>query len=503
MNIFSPFLIFPLRKFSPFRDYVYYTLVDRNINFFDVSIGNEELRITGMQPYKLDSSTESGLIYPVILNRDFTTNQSVNHGRPQVTGANTYSLSVLTFLRTHSASILNTTVSASFVNSSGKLQYVRSNQPRFDRGRLNGITIDTSAMVGLLMEPGRSNIAFHSTNFSSTSAPNSNVIFTPLADIAPDSSTLSSTVSTNLNNTAILYLTGCNNGLINRRYTISFFIKAPTISTQFSFRQHPLHQGSTINFTFERVVNAVELDRVIVLSRSNPTDKVYVEKYPPDDPFLPFSRWYRICYTTVANANNARLWPGISVFGGTRQFSIWGLQIEEGDTPTSYIPVNGFVGTRGADVLSLSGANLWSIYSSTPISNVTPNSATIYIESRKKYLSETPETLLQFTDRNLTTYNTIIYTTNSTNISSNLFNTNLLLNVANTWVNTDVKTAFSYNNISKKITLASDSRTTTGTTTNSIQLSGIQFGSNYSGHIRKLFIFPESISTADLQILTT
>lgn len=503
MNIFSPFLIFPLRKFSPFRDYVYYKLIDRSIDFFDISIGSEELKITGMQPYKTDSSVQGGLIFPVILNRDFISTQTINHGRPQSAGTNTYPLSVLTFVRTHSANILNAVVSASYVSSNGFIRYVASNQPRFDYGQLttNGSAIDFLNYGGLLIEPARANMAVHSTNFSSTSTQTNSIVFntllptgSPAATSAPDSSTIVSIVSSNLSTSAVLYLTGCNTGVINKRYTISFFVKGyASTATVFSFMQHPSHQGSVYNFQLETGIN-----RVTVISRSNPSDKAWVEAYP--------NWWYRICYTTVANANNARLWPGIALANTPSRwdnFYIWGLQIEEGDTPTSYIPVNGFTGVRGADILSLSGADLWSIYSSTPISNVTPNSATIYIESRKKYLSESPQTLLQLTNKDLNTYNNIIYTTTSTTISSNLFNTNLLLNVGTPWFNTNVKTAFSYNNISKAIALVSNGTGVTSTVTQNVELSGIRFGSNYSGHIRKIFIFPDSISLTDLKILTT
>lgn len=372
-----------------------------------------------------------------------------------------------------------------FTGLQTELNTTATNYIPTERAKIN----TANTITGLLIEPERSNIALYSTNFTSTSVFNNNITYLPSVALAPDNSTLNSIISTT-SNSNVLYLTGCNFSKKNKRYTVSFFVKTINTNTVLKFNQHAQHEASTITFTFDPTTS-----RTVVISQSNTTDKIGVERY--------INNWYRIYYTTVSSANNGKIWPGFSASKGTQQFYLWGLQIEEGDFPTSYIPVNNFIGVRQADILSLSGSNLWSVFVPISITNVSTNSATLYIESRAKFISETPQTLLQFTNKDLSEYDVIKLTTNATKISSNILDTNLLLDTQNQWFGNNIKTAFSFDNVGDKIVLGSNGRAVSGAITQNIQLSAINFGKNYAGYLRKILIFPDFINLNDLRIITT
>lgn len=346
-----------------------------------------------------------------------------------------------------------------------------------------------NTMTGLLMEPERANIALYSTDFTRISARNLNITQVNGGTTAPDNSTLTSFISTR-NSNAVLYLTGCNVGKINTRHTISFFIKAINTDTEFTFNQHPQHEGSNITFSFDPSTN-----RLIRLSPSN--SEIYgVERF--------VDNWYRIYYTTFCTANSGKLWPGFSVSNGTRQFYLWGLQIEEGDFPTSYIPVSNFIGVRRSDILTLSGENLGTVLNKDLIiANVTPNSATLYVESKRKYNSSSQQSLVQFRDRNNSLFNVIAFGSNTTTLSSGLYNVNLALTIPSTWEGTILKSAFAYNNVTDNICLASNGQAVSATITQNLLLSAFTFAPNYIGHIRKIFVFPDSINLNDLKTITT
>ena len=351
-----------------------------------------------------------------------------------------------------------------------------------------------NAIDGLLIEPTRSNLAVNSTRFNLISGAVNNTRAEIINGIyTPDAGDSVTRITCPVPGTSYFYLTGFTTGEINKKYTISFYIKPVSVTNStFIINQHPLHDGTTVSFSYDFFTN-----RVINLTPT--TASLGIDNL--------LKNWKRIYYTVTCNKNNGNIWPGFGVATASpnNQFYLWGVQIEEGDTPTSYIPVNNFIGTRERDVLVLSGSNLWSLYKSvTPTTLVSNNSSTIYIESKRKYLGLSNQKLFQIEERNNVIQTPISFGTTVQIISSSLYNSGLTLNIPTSWYNTTVKTAFTYNNISDRFTLASNGVSVSGTYTRNIQLSAYYFGGvDFNGYIRKIIIFPEVINMKDLKIITT
>jgi hypothetical protein len=346
---------------------------------------------------------------------------------------------------------------------------------------------------GMLIEPKRSNIAIHSTNFTTTSAAINNVALLPSAIKSPDLSNTLSLLSC-ADTTSYFFLTGCNDGIAGRRYTISFFVKVPDFGTQIAITQHPQHQGSKISFLYD-----IGFGRIIGMSKTDTTDILGVESY--------VNNWKRIYYTTLCNSNNGKLWPGFGIATASplNKFYIWGLQIEEGSAPSSYIPVSGYIATRENDILTLSGINLWTTYDDIlPTTNVSVNSSTVYVESKVKYAYNSEQVLLQVEDKKGTRYNAITLYTNNQIISSSMFDTGISIKVPTFYLSETLKTAFVFNNSLDYFALASNSISVSSRKTYKLGLSAYYFGSkNYHGYIQKIVIFPEPINMNDIKTITT
>jgi len=114
--------------------YVKYDLLNRSFTFFDsVSAVDLLLVVTPGIPYAMDERTRSNFTAPMLLYREYGENLTLNHGMPVGVDVfnNTYVLSVFTFSRSHTAIAASNTVSATFVNAKGFIDYTRQNTPRF------------------------------------------------------------------------------------------------------------------------------------------------------------------------------------------------------------------------------------------------------------------------------------------------------------------------------------------------------------------------------------
>ena len=352
-------------------------------------------------------------------------------------------------------------------------------------------------MKGLLVEPQRINIAQHSLDFSmhGISSPSNQVRTTRSTLNAPDDSNTATALSF-ANNTAVYYITGCNSGILNTRYTVSLYMKLDASPTKVAFRTHPAHDGSSIYFVFDALQN-----KIVDLSRSNTSDIVGFEKL--------VDGWYRVYFTSLCNQNNGKIWPGITIPANQRTVNIWGLQIEQGEYPTSYIPVSGNLSMRGADILALSGGNLKQMYDvKINTADVDVTQSTIYMETYPKYKTITQQqSLLQIIEKN-NTQNAVILGSNARSLSSVLFNVGASLTIPagsplQSWVNYDLKTALGYNSRIDRFSFSTLGLSSSAILTNNFQLCAFQFGGpNFTGYIEKILIFPELLTLSDLSVLT-
>ena len=187
--------------------------------------------------------------------------------------------------------------------------------PRFDHNPTTGESL------GLLVEEARTNILPYSEDFSQpawvtfgTASKSSNVATAPDGNFTADSITIPA-ASGVYDNIAVSAST---------TYTFSVYIRGTP--------------GTTIK----------------ILSNANSSGVV-------DNTVTVSGVWqrYSITFTTNSGDNNTSIQFDT---GGGNTFYVWGVQVEAGAFPTSYIPTTGATATRAADVASISGSNFSSWY---------------------------------------------------------------------------------------------------------------------------------------------
>ena len=188
------------------------------------------------------------------------------------------------------------------------------------------------SLKGLLIEEQRTNLRTYSTVPDSNNNYRVNATSVASTETAPDGSTdavlLTATGTSadnawdNYNNTY-----GAN---LNDTMTYSFFIKAEAATTV-SVGLFGATRGMTYNFDTDTV------------TATGSDASAHVEHYGND--------WVRVGVTTT-KTNQFHYWQ-VSLGGTTKTAHIWGVQLEVGSFPTSYIPTAGSTVTRSPDIASI------------------------------------------------------------------------------------------------------------------------------------------------------
>jgi hypothetical protein len=203
---------------------------------------------------------------------------------------------------------------ATRINSSGLVEIVNANLPRFDYDPV------TLAPKGLLIEEARTNLAQQSSDYNTGFWSKTSVsLTTGIDDPAGGTSatTLTATSAFGLIQQAVA------GGVSGTTYSASFWIRRRTGTGQISLRCG---------------------DLTLI-------------------PITVTSSWVRYTVTAVASTATVRLAVVLTTSGDA--VDVWGAQIEAGAFATSYIPTLASQVTRNADVVSMTGTNFSSWYSNT------------------------------------------------------------------------------------------------------------------------------------------
>jgi hypothetical protein len=232
------------------------------------------------------------------------------------------------------------------VNSSGLIETVNANLPRFDYDPI------TKICKGLLIEESRANIVPYSSAFGSWT--NNAITVTADAVVAPDGTTtaddLERTSATSNNRSQTITFTG------NATKSVSIFVRynsSPSFAV-FLFDSTASANRMLIDFTFTAGVPAV--------GSINSGSLEAIENYG--------NGWYRIkmlCPSVVAaNTNVLYVYPARTGSLNNQKTTFWGAQAEDGAFATSYI-FNAAAGTttRNADAVSMTGTNFSDWYNAT------------------------------------------------------------------------------------------------------------------------------------------
>jgi hypothetical protein len=235
-----------------------------------------------------------------------------------------------------------------YTDESGVIQTAAANEARFDHD-------SDGNSLGLLIEESRTNRRKYSNDFSSNVYVATGVTVAPNHSLSPDGSITATLVSDTATTSAHL-LEGFSK--TNSRFTTvtgenitcSVFVK-PVQGTQY------------IRLMNRQVPNAfvrgwVKFD--VVNKTVSSSESLYG--------VIPYKDgWYRIWFSFTAPGNETvsqriSFAGGTSYLGGNDSFLVFGVCVENGSFPTSYIPTSGSTVTRSADVASITGTNFSSWY---------------------------------------------------------------------------------------------------------------------------------------------
>ena len=236
---------------------------------------------------------------------------------------------------------------ATRINSSGYIETVNANLPRFD---YNSVTL---IPLGLLIEEARTNFVLQSNTLNAGTG----VSVTLNAATSPDGTTNAYRVS-KTDATTPRFSTNDTSMTVaaNTTYTASRFVKYDGYDTTVSLEFNNITNWGGTNW---RAIFSVANTGVTVSSELSCTARVQAYK----------DNWYRITatFTTGATITTPTDPTFLFRFTGTSGVTVlgYGTQLEAGAFVTSYIPTTTTSLTRNADVVSMTGTNFSDWYNAT------------------------------------------------------------------------------------------------------------------------------------------
>mgnify|MGYP000388915207 CR=1 FL=1 len=199
--------------------------------------------------------------------------------------------------------------SATRVNAQGLIEDIASNLPRIDY---------TDGCGSLLLEPQSTNLVTYSEDFNGSGWSNTGTTITENQSISPDGSLNADLIELDSNLDRLAAVLGSTGGT----YTFSFYIKAK------------------------------EGESGVWRTRVNGDSTLWQNTQVND------TEWTRVTQTfTKTGSGNIVVYPAYRVDGTSTLFNayIFGAQLEAGSYATSYIPTQGVISTRLADIATNSG----------------------------------------------------------------------------------------------------------------------------------------------------
>ena len=256
---------------------------------------------------------------------------------------------------------------ATYVSSNGLIKTAPVDEARFDHDP------ETLESLGLLIEESRINVSRFSEDFSNTTywTPTSQTVLSN-ATLSPDETVTADNVIPAAGTNSVRYLYYNANPYtmsVSTVYTSSIFVKKNGLR-YFAFQVHDNSFGSGHRAGFD-LDNGIVVASTVNNMGSGTGATASIVSYP--------NGWYRciITGTTAPTGTSGRtafsftssLDANASVSAitadGISGGYVWGMQVEAGSFPTSYIPTAGSSATRAQDNVSISGASFNNFYNQT------------------------------------------------------------------------------------------------------------------------------------------
>jgi hypothetical protein len=373
-----------------------------------------------------------------------------------------------------------------FVGSNGLIQAAASGVPRFDYDPATGESL------GLLIEDARTNLMTWSEQISNAAWEKSGDVTVIANDgISPDGNTTAN---------KIIIQSGGTTGRVLRRGlgtngNCSLYVKAAGFDYLGGEANTAPNNGFP-NFCVNLITGQCSSnDGAFVVSAQNVGNG-----------------WWRVVLTANFGSNALFLAPrhnfsngvnGVVGADGVKGIYIWGVQLEAGPFPTSYIPTTSSAVTRAADSASISGSNFSSWFNQTEgttfCSFKAAGSTSGFYENVFSYAT------------GITSGQQALYRNASNNIGYGALGVGVPIVTLSSWSGINYKAVGAYkanSNIGLGINgiLSVSSSSTTPATSNRL---GIGEGYNqininkYNGTIARLAYYPVRLSNITLQTLTT
>jgi hypothetical protein len=367
-------------------------------------------------------------------------------------------------------------------------------QPRFDHNPT------TSESLGLLMELQKTNLIINSTTFDSQTVTNATVFSNAI--IAPDGTLTGAMIQDNSTNGqhGILRTYSVTGGVT---YTNSVYLKMGT--QRYVSLLYPTATSTALWATFDLLTGTITgawADGATMTAVGN--------------------GWYRVSGVTGAGASATAVlqlqfnstgvnpsWPATTqpaAYAGIGSyFYAWGLQGEAGAFPSSYIATSSAAATRASDVATMSGSNFSSWYNGSE--------GTFYTEVSFPVASYNTSNTYHFECSDGTSNNRLIAFTGG-NVASLFVTPYGQTGAVSIGSGTTPSPNVSYrcgffletNNFAVTASAAAPVTDNSGLTP---AVNQINIGSNYSsteqlnGWMKKLAYYPQAVTSAQLQALTS
>ncbi len=236
-----------------------------------------------------------------------------------------------------SATAYTPTTSSPIVKYQPVLQTAASGEARFDHDPVTGES------KGLLIEEARTNLVLNSTDPTATNMTSIRSASAAIAAIAPDGTFTARKHTSDATSTGEHYFSATYTPITSgNTYTASFYIK-----------------DAGVGYAYIKVYNAFP-DTAITVDLSDKTvNTLTPQTFSAISVTDVGNDWYRISVTKTADTTSSTQsvlfgyttssTTGAFLGDGYKGAFIWGMQIEEGSFPTSYIPTSGSTVTRAKD----------------------------------------------------------------------------------------------------------------------------------------------------------
>jgi hypothetical protein len=241
---------------------------------------------------------------------------------------------------------------ARFVGSDGLIQSAAINTPRFDHDPV------TLACKGLLIEESRTNLFLRSDDFNTSewnAAGLRNLTVSSNNTISPSGVTDADKLTVGATTTSYRIVQNTPTVTSGTSYTISSFFKADQVT------RVSIYAGNPTTLPLSAIFDLTGNGSVVQTLSGTAS----IQKYS--------NGWYRCVITGTAGATSSTS-ISIAPVSGTSltyvgnsidSFYAWGVQLEAGSFPTSYIPTTTASVVRSADLCSITGSAFTGMYNAT------------------------------------------------------------------------------------------------------------------------------------------